>query len=477
MQIISLIFFAFVATVFLGMYLCGKLVCNEGLRVKLNKWILLIFSYLFVLYADYRFAMVLAGLTIIVWLCAKNKKYIKFGILAAVLALGFFKYTNFFMESFGRLLGRTDYTALHLMLPLGISFYTFSAIGYLVDVKRENLMCRPLLDVAVYLSFFPKITSGPIQKSKDFFLQLDSGPKVGWETFSVGIQIFCFGLFKKIVLADRLSVFVDQVFDTPRIFSSATVLLAVLAYALQIYFDFSGYSDMAIGTAAVLGIRLPRNFNLPYLSHNVTEFWKRWHITLSSWLQEYVYFSLGGNRKGKIRTYWNLILTMVIGGIWHGPSWTYIVWGLLHGLALAVHKIWMKLTGSQSKQHGLMSNVVSILVTFGFTSFCWVFFRAESTEKAFQILKQIVCLQAGIWHPYVWLFAGVVVLGSCSVMALVKSKERILPEKRKNQSYINGYYLLLDLTKFWHLVLFFVFCGLILGLAHTGGSPFIYGAY
>lgn len=172
------------------------------------------------------------------------------------------------------------------------------------------------------------------------------------------------------VLADRLAVFVDQVYTTPKVFGSATVLFAVISYSLQIYFDFSGYSNMAIGVARILGFDLPRNFNLPYVAHNVTELWKRWHITLSSWLQDYVYISMGGNRKGKFRTYFNLIATMVIGGFWHGANWTFLIWGLLHGVALAVHKVWMQITKSREKKHSVVANGVSIILTFFFTTFC-----------------------------------------------------------------------------------------------------------
>ncbi len=477
MQMISFVFFAFAAAIFVAIYLCNKLLKTDARKVSATKWILLAASYLFVAYADLRFALVLAALTVIVWLCAKNKKHIKYGVIASVLALAFFKYTNFFADSFCKLFGKDDYNALNIILPLGISFYTFSAISYLVDVLRGKTEARGLTDVALYLAFFPKITSGPIQRSQDFFSQLDAPRSIGWSSFSTGIQIFLFGMFKKLVLADRLSVFVNQVFDTPLAFGGMTVLLAVLAYAMQIYFDFSGYSDMAVGVARILDIHLPRNFNLPYLSHNVTELWKRWHISLSSWLQEYLYISLGGNRKGVVRTYINLIITMVIGGIWHGPSWNYIIWGLLHGVALAVHKLWVQKTGSAKKEHSTLSNVLSTLLTFGFTCLCWVFFRADSFEKAMQVLGQIFCFRSGVQHLYLWLFFALVVFIGCCIAAVISSRGRPLPENKINQCFVDAYYPKLDLTKFWHLVLFFVFCGLIICLAYTGGSPFIYGAY
>ena len=260
-------------------------------------------------------------------------------------------------------------------------------------------------------------------------------------------------------------------------FGSLTVALAAFAYSLQIYFDFSGYSDMAIGTAKILGFDLPRNFNLPYLAHNVTELWKRWHINLSAWLQEYLYISFGGNRKGKARTYLNLFLTMVIGGLWHGANWTYLIWGALHGLALAVHKVWMTLTHSAEKKHKTLSNLLSIAITFLFTTICWIFFRADSLEHALRILGRIFAFCGGLEQPYLWFFVGLVVLIACSIAALLRSKAAKSALKKQNFSFVDGYYPLLDLKKFRHLLLFFVFCGLILCLAYTGGSPFIYGNY
>ena len=477
MQMISLLFFLLVAVVFLVIYLLNRFLADKVRLVSVTKWVLLISSYLFVAYADYRFALVLGILTIVVWLCSRNQKYTKVGILAAVLALAYFKYTNFFVDSFARLLGHSDFNALNIFVPLGISFYTFSAISYLVDVGQGKAESRPLLDVAVYLSFFPKFTSGPIQKCEDFFTQLDKPRQVGWLSFSEGIQIFCFGLFKKMVLADRLAVFVNQVFATPLAFGSGTVLLAVLSYSLQIYFDFSGYSDMAIGVARMLDIHLPRNFNLPYLSHNVTELWKRWHITLSGWIQEYLYIPLGGNRKGQIRACINLVLTMVIGGLWHGASWGFVLWGLLHGLALVAHKLWVKWTGANQKPRKWLPGLLSVLLTFCFTSFCWIFFRAETLSQAFAVLSQIFSLRSGISHPYRWTFVSLAILVGCSIFCAVATKNRTLPEHRQNTSFVEGFYPLLDLTKFWHLVLFFLFCGLLLGLAYTGSSPFIYGEF
>lgn len=476
MQFFTIAFFSLMTLTFIAIKLCNTFIKNEKVKIITANALLLAASYAFIIYADYRFAFAIGALTIITWLFAKKEKLIPFGIILAVLSLGFFKYTNFFIESFAKLFGN-DFTALNLIVPLGVSFYTFSAISYMADVKRGKVKAENLFYVALYLSFFPKLTSGPIQRSGDFFAQAHSDRTIGAESFKTGIQIFAFGLFKKIVLADRLSVFVNQVYATPKAFGSFTVLLAVIAYSFQIYFDFSGYSDMAIGVAKILGFDLPRNFNLPYVAHNVTELWKRWHISLSSWLMEYLYFPLGGSRKGVFRNYLNLILTMVIGGIWHGANWTYVFWGLLHGLALAVHKIWMKLTKSDKKQPSLVGSVISIILTFAFTSFCWIFFRASSFENALDIITRIFSFSAGLEQPYLWLFVSLILYCAAVIFAVVKSRKNNTKLKKLNVSRVDGFYPVLNLSKFWQLTIFFVFVGLTLAFAYTGGSPFIYGNY
>ena len=281
---------------------------------------LVIAGYLFIAYADIRYALCLFLFSLFTFFLGllirkypeKKKPLMILGILVPLFFLGLFKYYNFFAGSFCRLIGR-NYHSLGLLLPLGISFYTFSAIGYLIDLYRGKYSaCTSFTEFLLYMGFFPKLISGPIMRFDDFKRELSGMLLLNPKDFEAGIQIFVIGMFKKMVLADHLNIFVNDVFSAPKAFHSLTVLWAVITYSLQIYFDFSGYSDMAIGSARMLGFHLPKNFNFPYLSSNLTEFWKRWHITLSSWLQEYVYYSLGGNRKGRVRTYLNLLLTMVI---------------------------------------------------------------------------------------------------------------------------------------------------------------------
>lgn len=227
-----------------------------------------------------------------------------------------------------------------------------------------------MFDLALYLAFFPKFLSGPIVRPDKFRKQLQSGAQgIDLNNLQTGIQLVVWGMFKKMVIADHLAIFVEDVFSAPGAFHSFTCIWAMISYSLQIYFDFSGYSDMAIGLAKMLGIEIDKNFDLPYISKNVTEFWKRWHISLSSWLQDYVYISLGGNRKGKIRTQVNLILTMLLGGLWHGASWTYIVWGGIHGLALVIHKKFRTMCKSETSN---VKEICSIILTFIYITITWV---------------------------------------------------------------------------------------------------------
>ena len=476
MQMISFVLIGFVILIFCLLCTCQKIVKDTEKNIAVSNLILLIASYIFVIYADYRFAIVLGLITISSWFFAKNKKYSYVGVIIALASLGYFKYTNFFVDTFAHILD-LEYKRLSIILPIGISYYSFSAISYVVDVKRDKIQARDLKSVALYLSFFPKITSGPIQKSKEFFEQMDADRRVDWNSFLTGIQIFMFGLAKKIVLADRLAIFVEQVFSTPMAFGSLTVFLAGIAYFFQIYFDFSGYSDMAVGVAKILGFDLPKNFNLPYMAHNITEFWKRWHMSLSSWLQEYVYIFFGGNRKGEVRTYVNLFLTMLFGGLWHGAAWNYIIWGGLNGIGLSVHKLWMKYTKSNEKEQNLLISIISILISNLFFIFTLMVFRAESLSKAKLILKRMISFEVGLEHVYFWLVVTIIIFAFACVAAYIKSKNNVITGKFKNVSRVEGFYPVMDLTKFPCLVIFLVFCGLVFCLAYTGGSPFIYGKY
>ena len=270
--------------------------------------------------------------------------------------LGYFKYTNFLVDIANQMFGQGFLQFQNIFLPVGISFFVFQSMSYTIDIYRGQL--KPLgnwCDYLFYLSFFPQLVAGPIVRARDFIPQIRRNPVVVTrEMFGTGVFLILTGLFKKAIISDYISLnFVDRIFDEPLLYSGFECLAGIYGYALQIYCDFSGYSDMAIGIALLLGFRFPKNFDAPYKSATITEFWRRWHISLSSWLRDYLYISLGGNRKGKLRTYGNLLVTMVLGGLWHGAAIRFILWGTLHGVALALHKLWMavvpgaKATGAQ----------------------------------------------------------------------------------------------------------------------------------
>ena len=305
--------------------------------------------------------------------------------------LCYFKYTNLFYQWLCPLWGGT-FRPLDIFLPVGISFFTFQSLSYTLDVYRRQLQpLRSLLDYAFYVSFFPQLVAGPIVRARDFLPQIRRPLMVTEAMFGRGVFFLVSGLFKKAVISDYISVnFVERVFDNPALYSGLENLMGVYGYALQIYCDFSGYSDMAIGIALLLGFRFNINFDSPYKSASITEFWRRWHISLSSWLRDYLYISLGGNRKGKIRQYINLIITMFLGGLWHGASWNFVLWGVMHGVALAFHKCWMTLTGRKrgTQSHGIR-RFFGILITFHFVCFCWIFFRNAEFSTSVDMLGQI----------------------------------------------------------------------------------------
>lgn len=276
-----------------------------------------------------------------------------------------------------------------IILPIGISFFTFQGISYLVDVyRRDSAVVKNIFDFSFYLSFFPQLVAGPIVRASSFVPQLKKSYKITMQEFGYALFLILVGLFKKIVFADYLAVnFIDRVFSSPAVYSGAENLMAVYAYALQIYGDFSGYTDIAIGLALVLGFKLPVNFNSPYKAHSLTDFWHRWHISLSSWLRDYLYIPLGGNRKGKVRTHVNLMITMLLGGLWHGADIRFVIWGGIHGLGLIIEKLLMPVRRKIPK--GRLVHTLSVLLTFNLVCLSWVFFRAETVNDVQQMFFQI----------------------------------------------------------------------------------------
>ncbi len=301
--------------------------------------------------------------------------------------LGYFKYTNFLIDIFNNL-SITHFDFANIFLPIGISFFTFQILSYIIEVYRGNI--KPLVslaDFAFFVSFFPSIMAGPILRPQVLIPQIRKPITLIREDMSRAIFLIAVGLFKKAIISDYISLnYVDRIFDNPSLYSGFENLMGAYGYTLQIYCDFSGYSDVAIGIALLMGFRLPDNFNLPYRSASLTEFWRRWHISLSTWLRDYLYIPLGGNRKGKARQYINLFITMLLGGLWHGASLKFMVWGGMHGGILAIEKMILPYT---KKQTSKLWHWGGVFLTFHFVTLCWIFFRADSYHTAIQVIHQI----------------------------------------------------------------------------------------
>ena len=321
------------------------------------------------------------------------------GITVNLLTLGLFKYANFFVSNLDALTG-TRFFLGHIILPLGISFFTFEQIGYLVDIRRGTTYRPDLLRYAVFVSFFPRLVAGPILRYSEIVPQLETAvpARSRTEDIAVGLTIFAIGLAKKAVLADGVGIYVGPIFGAAASGNPVDFFVAwagALAYTCQLYFDFSGYSDMAIGTARCFGIRFPMNFNSPYKSSNIIEFWRRWHMTLSRFLRDYLYISLGGNKRGRARRYLNLMLTMLLGGLWHGANWTFVAWGGMHGLYLIINHGWhaaKSRLGFNGNSASLWGPTIGTAVTFVAVVCAWVFFRAPTFASAANILEGMIGL-------------------------------------------------------------------------------------
>ena len=370
--------------------------------------ILLAASWIFYLAWYPIYLLLFAGITVLNYAAARGvgatretRPGAARALVAATIALdlgnlAFFKYFDFFAGSGAALLGAalgSDVTPVRadLFLPLGISFYTFQMIAYVVDVYRGDCrVIRSAPKMMLFIAFFPQLIAGPIVRATEFVGQLNTRRHFEARRLLHGLDLIALGLFKKVVVADQLAPFVDAVYASPAGLGSGTLMLAVYAYAIQIYCDFSGYTDIGRGSAYCLGYELPRNFHAPYLAVNVAEFWRRWHMTLSRWLRDYLYIPLGGNRASRRATYRNLILTMVLGGLWHGAAWTFVVWGLLHGAGLAVSRLLHERRGvrAEAPMHaGRLYRLVSIAVTFHFVCFAWIFFRAPDFGTAWAVIN------------------------------------------------------------------------------------------
>ncbi len=308
-----------------------------------------------------------------------------------LLQLAFFKYTAFLLSSVLPAFG-AEVPKFDIFVPLGISFFTFQSLSYIIDVYRGQMRAtRNLLDFTFFVSFFPTLLSGPILRARTFLPQLRQPLSVTREMFGTGLWFIMMGLFKKAVISDYIGEnFVNRIFDDPSLYTGLENLFGVYGYALKLYCDFSGYSDIAIGIALWMGLKIPENFRAPYKADSITDFWRRWHISLSTWLRDYLYISLGGNRCGRLRMYFNQFLTMVLGGLWHGASWNFVIWGGIHGLALCLHKWWRQLLGhGKEYQSTGWLRFGAIVLTFHVVCICWLFFANTSFDNSQIMLSKI----------------------------------------------------------------------------------------
>lgn len=400
--------------IFIGYYLLSYLLSGKfpERQRKISNALLLIVSYGLYAQTNMAYTLILLGVTLITYLFAlliersdtdKRKIHlIACGASLALLPLLVFKYYNFIInttQSFLESIHSTPpiLTGLNWAIPLGISFFTFQAVGYLMDVYYQRIKAEHnWWNYMLFVSFFPQIMSGPISKAKDLLPQIKTCRTFDATMATQGLKWFVWGLFLKVMMADRLGMYVDKVLDNYMFNSGTSCLLAVVYYSFQIYGDFAGYSFMAMGVGKLMGFNLINNFQRPYLSTSITDFWRRWHISLSTWLKDYVYIPLGGSRCSKGRNYWNIFVTFLVSGIWHGANWTFIFWGILHGLFQVIEKMlgWQKCTTSSK-----LIRFSRILLTFVLVSIAWIFFRQPTISDAFGVIERILTEHGALFKP------------------------------------------------------------------------------
>lgn len=407
---------------FVFFFLSVLLVRNCIRSFTMEKWFLLVASYVFYMSWNIPCVILLISISIVDFLVGvslgkiecqkKRKQLLVVSIVANLGVLGFFKYTNFFLDNTWQGLAVLGFDVTNryydIILPVGISFFTFQSMTYTIETYRRNIQpCYNLRDFMLYVAFFPQLLAGPINRAVHLLPQFRQPVRVTALDFEIGLAQFTLGVVKKFVISDRIAPHVDLIFKTPENYDAFTLLQGLIGYAIQIYCDFSGYSDMAIGSARMMGFRFVENFQMPYSAVSITEFWRRWHISLSTWFRDYLYISLGGNRKGSVRTYMNLMLTMFLCGLWHGASWNFVFWGGLHGGSLAIHRAWMAWDPLKSfvklPVFKILWTFISRLLTLGVVLFGWLFFRVQSWTDGIEYLKRMVWSTDGtrLVSPYI----------------------------------------------------------------------------
>ncbi len=390
--------------------LAGLPFVSDGVWHKIANLFLIVISYGLYMQWKPAYALILLGVTAVTYVSAiivegggKNKRryLITACAMLALLPLLIFKYYNFINESISSLLASVGLASclpgLNWAIPLGISFFSFQAVGYLFDVYYKRIPAeRNWWDYMLFVSFFPQILAGPISKAKDLLPQIKANRKFDYDQSVAGLKFLLWGMFMKVVMADRLGLYVDKVFDNWEYNSGISCLVASFCYSMQIYGDFAGYSLMAVGVGRLMGFELVNNFNRPYFSVSITDFWRRWHISLSTWLKDYVYIPLGGSRCSKLRNYWNIIVTFLVSGIWHGANWTFIVWGLLHGVFQVVEKA---LGMQKCESKNILVRLPRILVTFVIINFLWTIFRMPTIVDGVGVIARMFTQNGSLFLP------------------------------------------------------------------------------
>lgn len=446
--------------------------CKGDIRPR--NWFLMLASYL--LYANWRpsYALILFVITLLTYFGARfieaKEEHRKRGIVfifatLTVIPLLVFKYYNFLNESIWSFLSsvglRYELHGLNWAIPVGISFYTFQALGYLFDVYYGKEKAeKTFVDYALFVCFFPQIFSGPISKAKELLPQIKEKRVFKYEQGVLGLKFLLWGMFLKLVLADRLGLYVDKVVADYAMYDGPTCVLSAIFYSLQIYGDFAGYSLMAVGVAKLMGFDLINNFSRPYFSISVTDFWRRWHISLSRWLKDYVYIPMGGSRCSKLRNYWNILITFLVSGIWHGANWTYIIWGVIHGAVQVIEKAF----GLNKKESKGVWRFVRIVVTFAIVTFAWVFFRMPTISDAVAYVGHSVSDFGMPEVLSVTNFAIYVI--AIAILLFKESREEFFPTKFR---FLNNCYV-----QWAEYVV--IFCLILLCGALDSGS-FIYGSF
>ena len=400
-------------SVVFGLFLILVLIGYHSLKWRYQNYLLLLSSYVFYGYWDWRFLFLIFISTIVDYYCGiyiessiskkSRKLFLSFSIIANIGILGFFKYFNFFIDSAVSLLSglglKSNIPLLNIILPVGISFYTFQTLSYSIDIYRKQLKpTRDFLTFALYVAYFPQLVAGPIERATRLLPQLLSSRVVSWPQIGIGIELILIGFLKKVGIADTLSPLVDSRFQFSNHAVWSDLILSVYLFSIQIYCDFSGYSDIARGVSKLFGIELMRNFEQPYLSNNISDFWRRWHISLSTWFKDYFYIPLGGNREGVIKTYRNLMLTMIVCGLWHGANWTFVAWGGLHGFYLIIHRSIFRSDVNPIIKNPVINNLKSFcktIYTFQLVAFGWILFRCDNITHFKNFLWGILSLQNG----------------------------------------------------------------------------------